>query len=143
VALRSETKSGLLRLCDLEKSWAAYRKENGLDLYGAQRQSFHLTPVPSCGGCSMIARGAWSGYGQGAASRSGDSLAVSRRADPLTSPAGEPAPQKVLAALLGLPNILPVTCSSQILPLAGTAKAAPRVLVADKGLPGHYPGVRR
>lgn len=44
---------------------------------GTQRQSFQLNLVPSCGGCSMIARGAWSGYGQGAASGSGDNLSAS------------------------------------------------------------------
>ena len=44
---------------------------------GTQRQRFQLTLVPACGGCSMIARGAWSGYGQGAASRAGDDLSAS------------------------------------------------------------------
>lgn len=44
---------------------------------GLQRQSFKVELVPSCGGCSMVARGAWSGYGQTAASNSSAGLAVS------------------------------------------------------------------
>ena len=44
---------------------------------GVQRQKFQLTLVPACGGCSMIARGTWNGYGQGAASRAGDNLSAS------------------------------------------------------------------
>jgi hypothetical protein len=44
---------------------------------GLQKQSFKLDLVPACGGCAMVVRGAWSGYGQTDASKSAAGLAAS------------------------------------------------------------------